>query len=93
MNKPPGYYRDERGREYYWDGQHRSYIPETLGELNRRAGEGLESLIVLFFPAIITIGILLFGFFTALIIGPGGAFLVCIVLGVLAMLVWNSISR
>jgi uncharacterized membrane protein len=29
MNQPPGYYRDERGNEYYWDGQHRSYIPEN----------------------------------------------------------------
>ena len=27
MNRPPGYYKDERGREYYWDGERRSYIP------------------------------------------------------------------
>lgn len=29
MNIPPGYYRDEKGLEYYWDGQQRSYIPEN----------------------------------------------------------------
>jgi hypothetical protein len=28
MNKPPGHYRDEKGHEYYWDGQTRSYIPD-----------------------------------------------------------------
>jgi len=27
LNQRPGHYRDERGNEYYWDGQHRSYIP------------------------------------------------------------------
>ncbi len=33
MNKPPGYYRDERGREYYWDGRQRSYIPhDSFGQ-------------------------------------------------------------
>ncbi len=29
ISKPTGYYKDERGREYYWDGRQRSYIPEN----------------------------------------------------------------
>jgi hypothetical protein len=29
VNRPPGYYKDEYGRDYYWDGQHRSYIPQN----------------------------------------------------------------
>jgi hypothetical protein len=29
ISKPPGHYKDERGREYYWDGRQRSYIPKS----------------------------------------------------------------
>ncbi len=33
MNKPPGHYRDEKGHEFYWDGQRRSYIPhDSFGQ-------------------------------------------------------------
>ena len=87
MNKPPGYYRDERGREYYWDGQHRSYLPETLGELNRRAGEGLESLVVLFFPVLMVVMCLLMWFFFALIVGPAAGLLVTLVFVGIAVLI------
>lgn len=29
INQPPGHYRDEQGREYYWDGERRHYLPDT----------------------------------------------------------------
>ncbi len=87
MNKPPGYYKDERGREYYWDGQHRSYIPETLGELNRRAGDSFNSLVVGIFPVLMVVMCLLLWFFSAVIVGPAAGFLVVLVFVGIAVLI------
>ena len=48
MNKPPGYYRDEKGREYYWDGERRSYVPKSsMDWLNENSHAAISMTVVL----------------------------------------------
>ncbi len=68
MNKPPGYYRDERGREYYWDGRQRSYIPhDSFGQFMTDMNKvtlGVVGFFVLILVAIVVIALLLWALLT-----------------------------
>lgn len=75
MNKPPGHYRDERGREYYWDGERRSYIPDNtlrdlMDNLNKVAIQTGVFLVFLIvgIPIIVLLGYILYSLGNAL--GP-----------------------
>ena len=82
ISKPPGYYKDERGREYYWDGQHRSYIPneDPLLKLNREIGEGFVSLVNSFSGVVVVASVLAWGL-GGLLVGGVGGFVVGIIIG------------
>ncbi len=59
MNRPPGYYKDERGREYYWDGRTRSYIPDNSYDRFRRDLDRAGIVVVLTSVVLIVGGIVL----------------------------------
>ncbi len=57
-NRRPGYYRDERGREYYWDGQTRSYIPVNSYDQFNQDMQPLMSCFVVAMAIVYEIGVL-----------------------------------
>ena len=66
MNRPSGYYRDERGREYYWDGQRRSYIPRSSYDRMNEDLAPLTNCLIIF--VVIGIGGIVLLFVVALIL-------------------------
>ncbi len=86
-NKPPGHYRDERGYEYYWDGQRRSYIPnDSFGQFMRNMRPLGNSLVWGYAGAILLGFVLLLVFFVMAAINGGFLFwlIVLVWLGLLA---------
>ena len=71
MHKPPGYYKDEKNREYYWDGERRSYILKSSWT---RFNEDMEPLLWTYFGAVGLVWLLVLGLFglPMLYAYPGG---------------------
>ena len=92
ISKPPGYYKDERGREYYWDGQHRSYIPNEnpLLQLNREIGDAFLSLVSSFSGVIAVVSVLCWGFGGLLVGGMGGS-VIGIIIGIVIAVVFMAL--
>jgi hypothetical protein len=85
-NRRPGYYRDERGREYYWDGQTRSYIPVNSYDQFNQDMQPLMSCFVVAMAIVYGIGVLyLMAMFFAL-----GAILILIAAVVLLALYYGG---
>lgn len=104
MHRPPGYYRDEKGREYYWDGQHRSYIPQTSWErINRDVDHAVRNLDYVVFGVLkglglvigIALGLILVGFLidTAFSSLSNFLILVAVVAGLVFLVVRPNYAR